>query len=152
MLVRSLIYGWGFDFMRPFHSAPTKVNMVDVAQLVSASDCGSEGRGFDSHHPPHKMKPHPFGWGFVVCQRRPNFSLSRCSKTFLLGGRWPKGPDEGIQSGKEPPHQSKIGFEVPIFDSFSPGRSSWALPRRRDKPQFIGCFSTSLPGRLWPMR
>ena len=33
--------------------------MVDVAQLVSASDCGSEGRGFDSHHPPHKRKaPH----------------------------------------------------------------------------------------------
>ena len=29
--------------------------MVDVAQLVSASDCGSEGRGFDSHHPPHKV-------------------------------------------------------------------------------------------------
>ncbi len=26
--------------------------MVGVAQLVSASDCGSEGRGFDSHHPP----------------------------------------------------------------------------------------------------
>ena len=26
--------------------------MVDVAQLVSASDCGSEGRGFESHtHP-----------------------------------------------------------------------------------------------------
>ena len=38
------------------HSAPTKVNMVDVAQLVSASDCGSEGRGFDSHHPPHKKQ------------------------------------------------------------------------------------------------
>ena len=27
--------------------------MVDVAQLVSASDCGSEGRGFESPHPPH---------------------------------------------------------------------------------------------------
>ena len=33
---------------------PLTSNMVDVAQLVSASDCGSEGRGFDSHHPPHK--------------------------------------------------------------------------------------------------
>ena len=40
--------------------------MVDIAQLVSASDCGSEGRGFESHYPPHKMKPHPFGWGFVL--------------------------------------------------------------------------------------
>ena len=30
--------------------------MVGVAQLVSASDCGSEGRGFESHYPPF-----PFG-------------------------------------------------------------------------------------------
>ena len=30
--------------------------MVDVAQLVSASDCGSEGRGFESPHPPHFLK------------------------------------------------------------------------------------------------
>ena len=26
--------------------------MVGIAQLVSASDCGSEGRGFESHYPP----------------------------------------------------------------------------------------------------
>ena len=26
--------------------------MVVVAQLVRASDCGSEGRGFETHHPP----------------------------------------------------------------------------------------------------
>ncbi len=29
---------------------------VDVAQLVRASDCGSEGRGFKSHLPPRKIK------------------------------------------------------------------------------------------------
>ena len=40
--------------------------MVDIAQLVSASDCGSEGRGFESHYPPHKIKPHPCGWGFIL--------------------------------------------------------------------------------------
>ena len=28
-------------------------NMVDVVQLVRAPDCGSGGRGFESHHPPH---------------------------------------------------------------------------------------------------
>ncbi len=28
--------------------------MVIVAQLVRASDCGSEGRGFETHHSPHK--------------------------------------------------------------------------------------------------
>ena len=32
----------------------SKLNMVDIAQLVSASDCGSEGRGFESHYPPHE--------------------------------------------------------------------------------------------------
>ena len=26
--------------------------MVDVAQLVRVTDCGSEGRGFESHLPP----------------------------------------------------------------------------------------------------
>ncbi len=26
--------------------------MVIVAQLVRASDCGSEGRGFETHHSP----------------------------------------------------------------------------------------------------
>jgi hypothetical protein len=30
------------------------LNMVIVAQLVRASDCGSEGRGFESHHSPIK--------------------------------------------------------------------------------------------------
>ena len=36
--------------------------MVDIAQLVSASDCGSEGRGFESHYPPHK-NPEAFASG-----------------------------------------------------------------------------------------
>ena len=39
----------------------SKLNMVDVAQLVSASDCGSEGRGFESHYPPHKKNRYPSG-------------------------------------------------------------------------------------------
>ena len=29
--------------------------MADVAQLVRASGCGSEGRGFDPHHSPQVM-------------------------------------------------------------------------------------------------
>ena len=28
--------------------------MVDLAQLVRVPDCGSEGRGFESHLPPRK--------------------------------------------------------------------------------------------------
>ena len=31
--------------------------MVVVAQLVRAPDCGSGGRGFESHHPPKKRAP-----------------------------------------------------------------------------------------------
>ena len=31
--------------------------MVGVAQLVSAPDCGSGGRGFESLHPPHFSSP-----------------------------------------------------------------------------------------------
>ena len=30
--------------------------MVDLAQLVRASDCGSEGRGFEPHIPPKRGK------------------------------------------------------------------------------------------------
>ena len=30
--------------------------MVDVAQLVRVADCGSEGRGFESHLPPEQDK------------------------------------------------------------------------------------------------
>ena len=30
--------------------------MVDVVQLVRASDCGSECRGFESHLPPRTFK------------------------------------------------------------------------------------------------
>jgi hypothetical protein len=29
--------------------------MADVAQLVRASDCGSEGRGFKTRHSPHPI-------------------------------------------------------------------------------------------------
>jgi hypothetical protein len=34
-------------------------DMVGVAQLVRASDCGSEGRGFKSPHSPHFIVPMP---------------------------------------------------------------------------------------------
>ncbi len=34
-------------------------NMVDVAQLVRALDCGSRGRGFNSHLPPESPVKKP---------------------------------------------------------------------------------------------
>ncbi len=39
--------------------------MVVVAQLVRASVCGTEGRGFESHHPP-KVKGLAFARPFFV--------------------------------------------------------------------------------------
>ena len=39
--------------------------MVLVAQLVRASDCGSEGRGFKSHHAPEN-KSLPTGGLFLI--------------------------------------------------------------------------------------
>ena len=32
--------------------------MVGIAQLVRASGCGSEGRGFESHYLPHYILTH----------------------------------------------------------------------------------------------
>jgi hypothetical protein len=34
--------------------------LVVIAQLVRASDCGSEGRGFEPHWPPQKSKASSF--------------------------------------------------------------------------------------------
>lgn len=39
-----------------FLSRKRKGYMVAVAQSVRASDCGSEGRGFESHRPPKREK------------------------------------------------------------------------------------------------
>ena len=40
--------------------------MVSLAQLVRASDCGSEGRGFEPHTSPQKQTPN-FKMKFGVC-------------------------------------------------------------------------------------
>ena len=44
--------------------------MVDVAQLVRASDCGSEGRGFEPHLPPEKTSTVIFD-RFFICFQKP---------------------------------------------------------------------------------
>jgi hypothetical protein len=38
-------------------AARQKSDTEGVAQLVRASDCGSEGRGFEPHHPPQNSRP-----------------------------------------------------------------------------------------------
>ena len=41
------------------------IEMVVLAQLVRASDCGSEGRGFEPHIPPFNTKA-PFLGAFLL--------------------------------------------------------------------------------------
>ncbi len=66
--------------------------------MVSASDCGSEGRGFESHYPPHKK----------------NRYLS-VSVLFILGGY-------GIRRGR--PHR-RWGKKVSGGHFFRPGENPW---------------------------
>lgn len=42
--------------------------MVVVAQLVRASVCGTEGRGFESHLPPKIKAPHSRGFFYLTNQ------------------------------------------------------------------------------------
>ena len=70
--------------------------MVDIAQLVSASDCGSEGRGFESHYPPHKKQGYPIGY-----------------PCFL----WIMGFEEGGRAQR--------GKKVSSGHFFSPGENAW---------------------------
>ena len=53
--------------------------MVVVAQLVRAPDCGSGGRGFDSHHPPKKSFD-IFVGVFFICK---NFAVALLQKLKL---------------------------------------------------------------------
>ena len=41
--------------------------MVGIAQMVRASDCGPEGRGFDSHFPPLQCKDLDGNIGILFC-------------------------------------------------------------------------------------
>ena len=40
--------------------------MAGVAQLVRALDCGSGGRGFETHHSPHNDNPTKVGFLFIA--------------------------------------------------------------------------------------
>ena len=64
--------------------------------MVSASDCGSEGRGFESHYPPHKINPiHTDGvyfmHGAIAGFERP--LRKHAGGMFLGRGRIPFFPD-----------------------------------------------------------
>ncbi len=52
--------------MKKYCNFASQLKMVDVAQQVRASDCGSEGRGFESHLPPQKKEKVTEWWPFFV--------------------------------------------------------------------------------------
>ena len=56
-----------FKYLFTIHYYLLTSYMVDIAQLVSASDCGSEGRGFESHYPPHKKKGYRLVSFLFIC-------------------------------------------------------------------------------------
>lgn len=56
-----------------------EIYTVVVAQLVRASDCGSEGRGFEPHHPPEGARFFVKNFAsFFVSPRSCNFSQNGC--------------------------------------------------------------------------
>jgi uncharacterized membrane protein YheB (UPF0754 family) len=57
------------------------LNTVAVAQLVRASDCGSEGRGFEAHQSPQKS---PAGWGFLIEYRVLQIAYRKFKKAQFL--------------------------------------------------------------------
>ena len=56
--------------------------MVGMAQLVSAPDCGSGGRGFESHYPPHFFLYNGFALSYT------GLSPSGKAPDFDSGIRW----------------------------------------------------------------
>ncbi len=63
--------------------------MVDVAQLVRASVCGTEGRGFESHHLPKKKPCISKAFLFSSCsnyQKPPSKTVLK--DTWLYNHQW----------------------------------------------------------------
>ncbi len=60
--------------------------MVGIAQLASASDCGSEGRGFESLYPPLSLQAVFSGAGLVL--RNNGLSPSGKAQDFDSCIRW----------------------------------------------------------------
>ena len=93
--------------------------------MVSASDCGSEGRGFDSHHPPHKNKGYPTGY--------PLFLSDEGSRTIKCSA------DERCRRASCEPNlyfrQRRKCKRLP----------SSTLNRRTDTPSGIRCFLLKKP-------
>lgn len=65
--------------------------MVIVAQLVRASDCGSEGRGFETRLSPFKLESPEFSglflWNKLSLNRSINF-IMHCNGHYILNSHF----------------------------------------------------------------
>ena len=73
-------------------SSKARLIMVAVVQLVRASDCGSECRGFESHLPPNErevllkelpfFRIYPLRLVLDINQARPVYWIDTCSRRY----------------------------------------------------------------------
>ena len=112
--------------------------MVDVAQSVRVTDCGSEGRGFESHLPPKHLKRKDvetstsfFCFGADVAQTCLQTHLPQNnivdSSTFALSVCWrPRGERSGTMNC-DAVHQSHLPKSCALSNSSPRGeRLGWA--------------------------
>ena len=57
--------------------------MVGIAQLVRVSGCGPEGRGFESHYPPHKAQSGRHYWRSLFFRK--NETPNAETRVFTMG-------------------------------------------------------------------
>ena len=102
--------GQGFESLQAYQTAGISHNMVGVAQLVRASDCGSEGRGFESLYPPHKATgPEPAAPALVFSAR-----IQGCSQVVRQGTLTPS------SAGSSPAIPARPPQAAPLFNQRDP--------------------------------
>ena len=62
----------------------TRKQTVDVAQLVRVPDCGSVGRGFESHLPPRKKRRFMTSLFLFLISKHQSLSMRRLTRSFYL--------------------------------------------------------------------
>ena len=77
-------------------------DVVGVAQLVRAMDCGSIGRGFESLHPPHQISLFQLRSGLKQSNSKQSYffySQRVPTRSIALNGMWPSGKAPDFDSG-----------------------------------------------------